>query len=351
MNSLVEWYNKNKRDLPWRETLDPYYIWLSEIILQQTRVNQGLAYYIRFINKYPTIESLANSSSDEVFKLWQGLGYYSRARNLLLAAKQIVDEFGGKFPESFNDLMKLKGVGEYTAAAIASICFNIPVPVVDGNVYRVLSRIYAISDPINTVKSKKLFYELAKEIFDIKLPGTHNQAIMELGALICTPKNPQCTICPINKKCVAFGNNNMEKYPVKAKKSEKKTRYFYYYIFTDSRSFLIHKRDQSDIWQNLYEFPLFESPNRLTDEELLNNSLISGYINTDKVQIVKISGEIKHILTHQVIYAKFIQVKFDDVKIVRPNGFIKVSASEIQNYAMPRLITRYLGGDKTGLLI
>lgn len=214
---LIKWYHKNKRHLPWRDTQNPYLIWISEVILQQTRVIQGLDYYLRFIRKLPDIQSLATVSEDEVLKLWQGLGYYTRARNLHAAAKNIVHYFNGKFPDNYTDILKLKGIGKYTAAAVASFAFNEPVPVVDGNVCRVLSRLYAINYPADSAEGQKLIYSLAEKIIDKKNPGIFNQAIMEFGALQCVPQNPDCSKCPLNKKCLAYIYNNVSLFPVKKK--------------------------------------------------------------------------------------------------------------------------------------
>lgn len=341
MISLVEWYNRNKRDLPWRETKNPYNIWLSEVIMQQTRVAQGLSYYIKFLEKYPNVESLASANSDEVFKLWEGLGYYSRARNLLKGARQIIDQFDGKFPETIESLKEIKGIGDYTAAAIASISFNIAVPVVDGNVYRVLSRLYALDVPIDSGAGKKIFFELAKKLLNNNIPGTHNQAIMELGALVCTPQKPNCSACPLSSKCLAFANGTVFSFPVKSKTIKKSTRYFYYYIIGDGENFLIHKRNKADIWHNLYEFPILESLERLSEKQIISGKFLNQ-LNTAQTKVVKISKEYKHVLTHQVIYARFIHLHVNDVAQFHHDGTFIISIDNISNYAMPRLITRYL---------
>jgi A/G-specific adenine glycosylase len=345
MVSLIEWYNGSKRNLPWRETTNPYNIWLSEIILQQTRVAQGLAYYQKFIEKYPDVKALSEAETDEVLKMWEGLGYYSRARNLLTAARQVMEYYGGRFPESFEELKKIKGIGDYTAAAIASISFGIPVPVVDGNVYRVLSRLYAIDEPINSGKAKKLFFELAGELLDKNNPANHNQAIMELGALICTPKNPQCQICPIAVKCMACSSGTVLSFPVKSKPLAKTIRFFYYYIIGDGKQFVLQKREKADIWHNLYEFPLFESAERLTDEQILKADLVSEYISQQAVKDLKISKEIKHVLSHQTIYARFVHLKIETISIPKFHECFIVPVENLNKYAMPRLITRYLAGD------
>ena len=257
---LINWYLVNKRDLPWRATNNPYFIWLSEIILQQTQVAQGLPYYKAFTSKFPTVFDLANAEESQVLKLWQGLGYYSRARNLHASAKYIVNEFNGVFPDTYNEIIKLKGVGDYTASAIASICFNETTAVVDGNVYRALSRIYGISTPINTGKGFKEFKALAQELIDTKQPATFNQAIMEFGARQCKPKSPDCSICPFNTSCVALQKNKIEQLPVKLKALKvKKKNFNFMVILSADQKTILEKREGKGIWQNLYQFPLIET--------------------------------------------------------------------------------------------
>lgn len=342
MNVLLDWYEKNKRELPWRKTKDPYKILLSEFILQQTRVNQGLNYYIDFLEKYPTIQDLANAQLDEVMRLWQGLGYYSRARNLWLTCKEIVFNLNGVFPSKYSELLKLKGVGEYTAAAIASIAFNDPVAVVDGNVYRVLSRYYEVTEPIDSTKGKKVFKALAYDFLTTKLPGTHNQAIMELGALVCTPASPDCANCPLNISCLAYINGSYSKFPIKQNKQKQRTRHFYYYIFNLDGKTLIQQRNDKDIWNGLYQFPLFECQKPLSKEEILLNLPQLATDNITEYEVSLISKEIKHVLSHQIIKAVFVHVAIKPLNLNTGSNFMLVDFDELEKHAMPRLITRYL---------
>jgi A/G-specific adenine glycosylase len=321
---IQDWYRLNKRDLPWRHSNFVYNIWISEIILQQTQVKQGLSYYIKFINTFPTVLDLANAEEESILKLWQGLGYYSRARNMHVAAKQVVNEYNGNFPGTFKELLKLKGVGDYTAAAISSIAYNLPHAVVDGNVYRVLSRCFFISTPINSTQGKKYFNELAAQLLDKKNPGDHNQALMEVGALVCKPKNPNCIECPIQTKCIAFSKNQMLDFPVKIKKIKVKTRFFNYIITTDGSSIIIKKREESDIWRNLYDFPLLETDKK---EENVNSTY-------------SLDQEIKHILTHQHIFASFWINEVNKIE-AKPNELI-TSITDLHNYPLPQLLIKYL---------
>ena len=329
---ILSWYADNKRDLPWRREKDPYYIWLSEIILQQTRVEQGLSYYLKFIQCYPNVKTLANADLEQVLKLWQGLGYYSRARNLHTAAKQVVNEYEGEFPTNYVNLLNLKGVGEYTAAAISSFAFNEARAVVDGNVFRVLSRLYKVSTPINTNKGKKEFTLLANEILDKNDPGTHNQAMMELGALICKPQNPLCDICPVQEICLAFEDKTQLNYPVKEKKLKVKTRHLNYLLFKDDENnILINKRVDQGIWEGLYDFPCVET------ESVVDEIRSFEGVNLREVQL---DYEKKHILTHQKLMVKFWVVQ--GTQIDKINGFLKVHMSEITKFPLPQLIARYV---------
>ena len=266
------WYRQNKRDLPWRTTRDPYFIWLSEIILQQTRVDQGMNYYLKFTRNYPTIRHLAEASEQEVLNDWQGLGYYSRARNLHQTAKYIHKELNSSFPESYEKIIKLKGIGPYTAAAIASFAFDEGVAAVDGNVYRVLSRIFDIDLPIDSTQGKKAFQELANSLIPTKNPGDFNQGMMEFGAMQCTPVNPKCEHCPFSERCLAKMHNTIAARPVKAKKTAVRNRYFYYFIFRETDRICIQKRTQKDIWQHLFEFPLLETADPQSDAHLINHT-------------------------------------------------------------------------------
>ena len=328
---ITEWYRQNKRDLPWRDTNDPYFIWLSEIILQQTRVEQGFPYYEKFINNFPTVELLANSDEQKVLKLWQGLGYYSRARNLHTAAKQIVENHGGKFPTTYKEIKALKGIGDYTAAAVASFAYNLPHPVVDGNVFRVLSRFYDDETPIDTSKGKKLFTRYAEDLISKKEPGLFNQAIMELGALVCKPKNPDCEVCPISAACLSRQNNTFHLRPVKSKKTKVKEVYFYY-LYTDQNKIPVEKRTKG-IWQNMYQLPLIESDKKLSVKKL-KEKVIEQY-KTELIAVAP-SDRYTHLLSHRKINAEFWKMEEINKKQVK-----FIAEEELQDYPFPRLITRF----------
>lgn len=336
---LIDWYSKNKRDLPWRETSDPYKIWLSEIILQQTRVDQGYSYYMRFVEEFPTVVDLAYASEDRVLKLWQGLGYYSRARNLHNAAQVIRDDFGGKFPSTHMDILSLKGVGDYTAAAIASFAYNLPYATVDGNVFRVLARLFSISEPIDTGKGKKVFTDLATELLDQQHPGLHNQAMMELGALQCVPVSPNCTVCPFINICMAYAEGKVSALPVKQGKIKTRKRYFNYFDIRYKDSVLLVKRTASDIWQNLYELPLIEADKSISLEELQASDAFCNMFGSLKIKLTEKQKDVKHVLSHQVIYANFYRVELDDLPHVE--GLLKVNMDNLADYAISRLVDRY----------
>ena len=332
---IADWYRLNKRDLPWRNTKNPYFIWLSEIILQQTRVAQGLSYYLKFIEHYPTIVDLANASEQDILNDWQGLGYYSRARNLHSTAKIISFDFGGVFPDKHEQILKLKGVGEYTAAAIASFSFNLPFSVVDGNVYRVLSRVFDIDLPIDSLEGKKYFSKLAQELLSIENPAIHNQAIMEFGAIQCLPSNPNCEICPLNDKCLAFGAGTIDVRPIKSKKTKVRNRYFHYMIFHKGNKTILEKRKEKDIWQHLYQFPLIETETEKTFSEM--KVLFKEKLGFEPVDFSK---QEVHILSHQKIYAHF--YIFNAFPQKNKEEFIEINLKQIQDYPLPRLIDRYL---------
>jgi A/G-specific adenine glycosylase len=338
---LIDWYRQHKRELPWRETSDPYKIWISEIILQQTRVNQGLSYYYNFINRFPDIISLSEANEDEVLKLWQGLGYYSRARNLHATAKIIASDYNGHFPDDYPSVIKLKGIGEYTAAAICSFAFNLPYAVVDGNVFRILSRVFEIRTPIDGSTGKKEFTSLASELLDKKNPSLFNQAIMDLGALVCTPLSPRCPDCPLQHNCLAYINKTWDALPVKKTKIEKRNRFFYYfYVITpDGKTFLSQRKDK-DIWRNLYELPLLETDKLYQDITLakkIRNFLEANFIN---IHIHKSYSPIKHILSHQRIFASFFEVTAE--KKTTSDVYIALNESEIGNYPVSRLTEIFL---------
>jgi A/G-specific adenine glycosylase len=330
---ISDWYRQNSRSLPWRETKNPYQIWLSEIILQQTRVDQGLNYYLKFIKHYPTINDLAAASEQQVLNDWQGLGYYSRARNLHATAKYISNELNGKFPNKYEEIIKLKGIGPYTAAAIASFAFKEPKALVDGNVYRVLSRYFDIATPIDSTEGKKEFQQIADSLIPKDTPDIHNQAIMEFGSLQCTPANPNCTECVLNQNCRSFYNKTVTSRPIKEKKTKVKERYFYYGLFTQDNKICIQKRTQSDIWQHLFEFPLYESISALSEQQL-----IEYYKNTYQLTPTFISEEIKHLLSHQRIITRFLHF----AEIPDNLQHISINTQELKNIPLPRLIDRYL---------
>jgi len=341
VQNILKYYHTHKRNLPWRDTQDPYKIWISEIILQQTTVKQGLDYYLRFIEKFPDVFTLANASEDEILKIWQGLGYYSRARNLHFAAKQIVSNFNGQFPSKYEDILSLKGVGEYTASAIASFAFNLPYAVLDGNVYRVLSRYFGIDIPIDSSEGKKYFSTFAQKILDKKNPAEYNQAIMEFGATYCKPFQPNCNNCYLNKYCSAYIENKVHLLPVKSKRIVKNNRYLNYLVFLiDDKFTLIHKRSEDDIWKGLYEFYLVEST------ETLNKNKVIFLLKEKNISFELISDfpTIKHILTHQNLMIKFFlihNVSIDNVnQLDKP--MIKIPLSEINQFPFPIVIQNFI---------
>jgi len=308
--SLIAWYLQNKRDLPWRHTTNPYYIWLSEIILQQTRVAQGMPYYISFLSAFPTVFDLANASEEQVLKLWQGLGYYSRARNLHKTAQHVAFELDGIFPDNYNDLIKLKGIGDYTAAAIASFSFNENVPVVDGNVFRVLARYFDIETDIANASAKKEFAALAYELMPKDNPAIFNQAMMEFGAIQCVPKNPECLVCVLKSGCLALKLGKVNQLPVKSKKAKAKNRFFNYIVFEDENQHsIIQKRSAKGIWHNLYEFPLIESENEIGFDIFSSELMRRTFIQNPIISISELN-EISqiHKLTHQHLHIKFWKV-------------------------------------------
>ena len=342
--TLARWYEARKRELPWRSEPTPYHVWLSEIILQQTRVNQGLEYFIRMVEKWPTLEDLSKASEEEVLKMWQGLGYYSRARNLHQCARQVVENHGGAFPKDYELLRQLKGIGDYTAAAIASIAFNLPYAVVDGNVYRVLSRLYDIDTPINSKEGNKLFAQLAQDLLDKNHPGLHNQAVMEFGALQCIPQNPNCIQCPLQSHCLAFAHHTVENRPQKIKKLQVKTRYFNYLVIrTPDNGLYLRKRESNDIWKNLYDFPCIESDAAMTVDEVVATEQFQRLIEGKPFAITKVSPVFTHKLTHRTILAQFIEIKLDEELLhIQTKDLFLARESDLGNYPIPRLIDLYL---------
>jgi len=341
-NILTAWYHENKRDLPWRDITDSYRIWISEIILQQTRVNQGLSYYLRFVEHFPSVKELAEADEDDVLKYWQGLGYYSRARNLHKAARQVMNDFGGKFPDEHSQVMKLAGIGEYTAAAICSFAYNLPFAVVDGNVYRVLSRLFGIDTPIDSGKGKNEFAKLAAIILSQSEPGLHNQAIMEFGALQCVPVSPDCNRCPLKTTCRANEMGIVAQLPVKSLKTKVSHRFFNYLFVEYQGHTFMQKRTEKDVWQNLYEFPLIETDRLLSTTELLKDDGFKNlFIGIKDLEITKITRPMKHVLTHRIIFAQFVTLSVSGEN-ESLDKLVKVPFEEIDKYAVSRLMELFL---------
>lgn len=338
---LLRWNKtKNNRKMPWKGEKNPYRIWLSEIILQQTRVEQGLGYYERFIKTFPDIHTLANAPAEKVFKLWEGLGYYSRCRNLIAAANYISKEKKGNFPDTYQEILALKGVGPYTAAAISSFAFNLPHAVVDGNVFRVLARIFGIYTPLDSTEGKKLFTQLANELLDNKNAGVYNQAIMDFGAVVCKPLSPLCGECVFNKECYAFLNGEIAKLPVKEKKIKIKTRWFYYLVIQKGKQVMIQQRTGKDIWQNLYEFPMIEAEK----EEKLSNILIqaenAGILKSGSYIYKNVSAVASQQLSHQLIKSVFITIKLKSQAGIKNKEWI--TKEKFDAYAFPLSVKKYI---------
>lgn len=338
--TILSWYYANKRELPWRDTKNPYLIWVSEVILQQTRVEQGLPYYHRFIQAFPSVTHLAKANEEQVLKLWQGLGYYSRARNMHAAAKFITENHKGEFPSAYEEIIKLKGIGRYTAAAIASFAYNKPYAVVDGNVYRLLARYFGISTPIDSLKGQKEFAALAQELIIKSKPADFNQAIMEFGAVQCAPKSPDCGKCPLNITCTVLKKGDISAYPVKGKKTKQKSRYFNYLVILEGSNTYLQKRTGNDIWKNLYQFPLIETGKRISEKQLMQLEEWQELFPVPPV-IKKISEEYRHILSHQVLHARFIEVTVTKNSVLNED-FIKIAKKNLYKYAVPRLIEKYI---------
>ena len=347
---LIRWFEKNKRDLPWRHTTDPYPVWLSEIILQQTRVDQGMAYYHRFLELFPAVQDLADADEDAVMKAWQGLGYYSRARNLHYTAKFVAGELKGHFPTNLVGLIKLKGVGPYTAAAIASFCFGEVAPVIDGNVMRVLSRIHGISEPIDSSAGKKIMTETAQRLIDRDDPGTYNQAIMEFGAIHCTPQNPKCESCPFSQSCVAYRTNAVASFPVKGKKTTVKELWLYYFFLIYKEKTYLRKRTGNGIWKGLHDFPSIES-----DRHLIVNDVIGSFLTDSdlvgQAEVKAVTGEVIHVLTHRRIHARFVTLELKSPWKKPAPGIFMPLISELKDYGVSRLVDRFLesGSDERDL--
>jgi A/G-specific adenine glycosylase len=339
---LIDWYKSNKRNLPWRDIKNPYKIWISEIILQQTRVVQGLEYYTRFIERFPDVNTLADAEEQEVLKYWQGLGYYSRARNLHAAARTIRDQYKGTFPNDYESILKLKGIGEYTAAAITSFAWDLPYPVVDGNVFRFLSRLFMIDDPVDTQKGKKYFTTLAGLVMGEASPGLFNQAIMEFGALQCIPSSPDCTQCPFFDNCLAYNKRVISEYPVKQNKTKTKDLYLYYFHIHWKEFTYLHIRKDKGIWQNLFEFPLVESEKAIDPETLIQKGIFPTFISTGNIDSFRfIIQNRKHILSHRILYATFIEIFLIDEPEI-PEPIIRIKETDIEQYPVHRLMEYYI---------
>jgi len=326
---LLQWYQKNKRPLPWRENTIAYSIWLSEIILQQTKVEQGLPYYLKFLKNYPNVKDLASASEDDVLKLWQGLGYYSRARNLHKTAKIVANELGGEFPKKYSELLKLPGIGEYTAAAIASIVHNESVAVLDGNVYRIVSRIFGIDAVVGTGSGKKIFQQAASDFMGKQNPGEFNQAMMEFGATHCMPKLPKCSGCFLAKKCWAYKNNQVSLLPYVKKKKPVIDLYFNYFIFSNGKEIIVQRRNKDGIWKGLYEFPMQEG------SSLLNaNQIPFSYKILETM-------DFKHLLSHRRLNIRFFVLECDFLPDLR-EGQTKIELRKLGLKAVPKPIESFI---------
>ncbi|MBN2814753.1 MAG: A/G-specific adenine glycosylase [Bacteroidales bacterium] len=341
--TLEIWYNINSRKLPWRESVSAYHIWLSEIILQQTRVNQGLAYYNRFVERFPDIRALSAAPVDEVLRLWQGLGYYTRARNMHQTAQMIVNKYQGEFPVTYDALLKLKGIGPYTAAAIASIAFNEPVALVDGNVFRVISRLYGIDTPIDTPKGKVVFMQHAQDLLNTDNPGLHNQAMMELGALVCLPRNPRCTECPLVSHCKALKHNTISLLPRKSGKTSMRERFFHYLFINHNGFTYIKRRENKDIWKLLYEFPLIETDRETDFDQLRQTTFWKEFFAKTDERVEPQVQYFRHQLTHQTLHCRFYTIHTASEPALDKHPYLAVKIAEISRYAIPRVIDRFLG--------
>ena len=339
-SALLSWNeNENKRDMPWKNEKDPYKVWISEIILQQTRVNQGLEYYNRFIAKYPNVQSIAAAPESDVFKMWEGLGYYTRCRNIIASAKYITNDLKGKFPDTYNTILELKGIGNYTASAISSFAFNLAYAVVDGNVFRVLSRYFGVKIPVDTPEGKIFFNKLANKLLDKHNPGIYNQAIMDFGATICKPL-PLCKICPLNSKCFAYLNGMITELPVKVKVIVKKSRWLYYLVIKYNKKIYVRKRVNKDIWQNLFEFILIETPALTSIEQLKKLKSFEILFSGIDYNITATSKIYKQVLTHQIINGQFINISTNAPLNIKE--YELVGQKRFAELPFPKFITTYL---------
>jgi len=339
---LLKWnQQENTRQMPWKGEKDPYKIWLSEIILQQTRVEQGLNYYNNFVKEFPDVHKLAKAPETAVFKLWEGLGYYSRCRNLLFTAGYISKELKGRFPDNYDEIKALKGIGPYTAAAISSFAFNLPHAVVDGNVFRVLARVFGISTAIDSTEGKKEFTSLAEDVLDRKQPGIFNQAIMDFGAVICKPAAPLCNTCVFKKRCYAFLHDLVNELPVKEKKITVRKRWFYYLVLENKKEIAIRKREGKDIWQGLYEFPLIEVGNELDSKPIIRQSEKKKWLSKNGYELISVSPLFKQQLSHQLIAGQFIKIRVKNKPSIK-NDWLWMAKEEMAAYAFPQFINQYL---------
>lgn len=341
INEIMGWYQHNKRDLPWRKTSDPYVIWLSEIILQQTRVEQGMPYFNRFLDKYPKVSDFALAPENDILNLWQGLGYYSRGRNMHATAQSVMKNHRGIFPTRYDDLIQLKGIGEYTAAAISSFSVNEPRAVVDGNVFRLLSRYFGIKEVINSPQGKKTFTQLANEVMNKEQPGLSNQAMMEFGSLVCKPKSPDCIICPLNLDCYALKHEEIGNLPVKKKGGSSRSRYFNYVVVLSGNAVLMNKRGPKDIWENLYDFPLFETDTALDADAVLNLPEFVSIFGKE-VRLESVHRAAKHLLSHQNIYAQFIVIQEFNLVFKARENWSYISFEDLEKMAQPKIIFSFL---------
>ena len=339
---IINWYEFNKRDLPWRNTTDPYKIWISEIMLQQTQVVTVIDYYHRFMNRFPTLSLLAEAEEHEVLNLWQGLGYYSRARHIHHTAKCIVAEYKGVFPDSYKEILKLKGIGVYTASAIAAFAYNLPHAAVDGNVYRVLSRLFGLFELTTTPGGKKLFQSLADEILADAPANVYNQAIIEFGALQCTTKNPECDHCPLREQCFAYNNKQQAALPVKKKKIKLTDRYLYYLFIYSNDHFLIQQRGETDIWRKLFQYPLIETKERVELDELIKSETWRNLLKDKKVRVTNQVSTKVHKLSHQNLHIEFIHIELKAEELDKFAPFIAIDRTAALDYPMPKPIEKHL---------
>ncbi len=351
--NFLDWYTINKRKLPWRETKDPYLIWISEIILQQTRIDQGLDYYLKFVKRFPNVKALAIADEEEILKYWQGLGYYSRARNLHFSAKYIYKNLNGVFPNTYEGIKKLKGVGPYTAAAIASISFDLPYPVVDGNVLRVISRLFGIKEAVNTTKGHNKVEKKVNSIFIKEKAADFNQAMMEFGALYCKPQNPNCTNCIFKKYCKSYKSNIVNQIPYKEKARKPVDLFLYYFVYIDNNNELfIRKRNDKGIWKNMYEFPCIESNSKQSLKKIINSTEVKKWINTDYLNNYTEVKLKKHQLSHKSVYAHFIIFFEKDNNLnIEENKFTRVKLNKLKTLPVSKLIENFINHHLNQIII